>query len=329
MLRIPPRVAAVAGKGNHLGLSTLRQAALALLGLPVGSKAHHRHVPLRSVMLVEVYTAPGSAWGRWQARRRRDASCVSTAVGCALRICLPRRLRDFAKKRRALPTNSPPPRLCRPLRRGEVLSWELNLSTPSHRQALMHHLTTFQPPEGIDCVHLHTSTPCGWASSVQRFNHARGIDLSETREMGKAHLDFTRDLHKAFSGRDFDPGVEKSRSHEQASGASVILDGGGSENWPWALGPQSERVPVSGCAVGLLFPDACGHEQPCAKSWTFESDAAGLLAVLRRFRCSHDHVHVPTLSFRGGRKGVGTKATEEYPPYLGALLAAALCLRTR
>ena len=189
-------------------------------------------------------------------------------------------------------------------------------------------------PATVRKAHLHTSPWCGPFSSVQNINASRGVDLRRTSEEGLATLALSRQLHVAWrDAAQRHPRVAFSSSHEQAAGCSTAHAlrwtprrrcAGVGTGFPWAVGARVPRTTVRGCAVGMkgVKPDEMAR-----KAWTFETDNALLLRVLRCYsRCPGCASHAPTINERGVR-GVGTRATERYPSFLGALLAASVAAR--
>ena len=154
-------------------------------------------------------------------------------------------------------------------------------------------------------------------------NNKKGFDLAPVARVGAKLLAFCRTAAEVWLQRNHRTGVSITASAEQPSGSSTFpsLDHLKRKEryqiapgFPWILDPQLRRQAIVGAAVGLLI-----RQTVPSKKWSIESNSVNIKKVIEHFGKTPAGVTVVSVT------GAQLKATQSYPRYMCALLAAALC----
>ncbi len=211
---------------------------------------------------------------------------------------------------------------------GRAVNWPLNVNLEHERSRLAGFVRDQAlRTNDLSRIVLLTSPKCTPFSSIQGLNRKRRLHsvIREERKSGMFVLYCMRQLHQIVR-KHAKPGSyvlmhEQPRRAKAPKARHDMLDYANQE-WPWAVrkgAPASATV--YGCAVGLrLRPNKSSTRVLSSKAWVFEVEGSpALLELLRNFQCSGDHEHVVC-------QGTPlTRASENYPPMLGCLIAEAVC----
>ena len=254
------------------------------------------------------------------------AQHVANKKGYALRISAPRRLeKALTKQSKKLPKpTTKPPNEPPKLRAGKVVTWRIDLRISAHRKRFTQFIEELSIPKKVSIVHMHSSPPCGRASSLTPWNEKMQAAFQETSEEFLQRLTWVRAVHKAFHRSCQKLQIQHTGSHEQSARCRLQFVSNTKKGWPWALNARAAQprakstAVVHGCALGLRVQ----------KKWRFESNNEAMIKVLKQIVCPGCQTHELIVAQKG-RKGCGTKNSEKYPSLLGRILAETLMRRSK